>query len=49
MEMCRLMEQVVFSDPYMASKYTCWDSPLLDAEAVREDDGFGTSELLPFM
>uniref|UniRef100_A0A453DCQ5 S-methyl-5-thioribose kinase n=1 Tax=Aegilops tauschii subsp. strangulata TaxID=200361 RepID=A0A453DCQ5_AEGTS len=40
-EMCRLTEQVVFSDPYMVSKYNRWNSPLLDkdAEAVREDDG----------
>nr|BAK02290.1 predicted protein [Hordeum vulgare subsp. vulgare] len=40
-EMCRLTEQVVFSDPYMVSKYNRWNSPFLDkdAEAVREDDG----------
>ena len=39
--MCRLTEQVVFSDPYMVSKYNRWNSPFLDkdAEAVREDDG----------
>lgn len=40
-ELCRLTEQVVFSDPYMVSKFNHWTSPFLDkdAEAVREDDG----------
>jgi 5-methylthioribose kinase len=39
-EMCRLTEQVVFSDPYGVSKFNRWTSPYLDkdAEAVREDD-----------
>jgi 5-methylthioribose kinase len=39
-ELCRLTEQVVFSDPYMVSKYNHWTSPFLDkdAEAVRGDD-----------
>ncbi|KAG2575529.1 methylthioribose kinase 1-like [Panicum virgatum] len=39
-EMCRLTEQVVFSDPYRVSKFNRWTSPYLDkdAEAVREDD-----------
>ncbi|KAL6651834.1 hypothetical protein ACP70R_010759 [Stipagrostis hirtigluma subsp. patula] len=39
-EMCRLTEQVVFSDPYRVSKFNRWTSPHLDkdAEAVREDD-----------
>ncbi|XP_066349914.1 uncharacterized protein [Miscanthus floridulus] len=38
--MCRLTEQVVFSDPYRVSKFNRWTSPYLDkdAEAVREDD-----------
>ncbi|CAO1943641.1 unnamed protein product [Urochloa humidicola] len=39
-EMCRLTEQVVFSDPYRVSKFNRWTSPYLDkdAEAVRQDD-----------
>ncbi|XP_030522758.1 methylthioribose kinase-like isoform X2 [Rhodamnia argentea] len=39
-ELCRLTEQVVFSDPYKVSKYNRWTSPYLDAdaEAVREDN-----------
>ncbi|KAL8151373.1 hypothetical protein V2J09_021181 [Rumex salicifolius] len=39
-EMCRLTEQVVFSDPYMVSQYNRWTTPHLDkdAEAVREDN-----------
>lgn len=39
-ELCRLTEQVVFSDPYKASQYNHWTSPYLDrdAEAVREDN-----------
>lgn len=39
-EMCRLTEQVVFSDPYRVSKFNRWTAPYLDkdAEAVREDD-----------
>lgn len=39
-EMCRLTEQVVFSDPYKVSEYNHWNSPHLDhdAEAVRNDD-----------
>lgn len=39
-EMCRLTEQVVFSDPYRVSKFNRWTSPYLDkdAEAVREND-----------
>ena len=39
-EMCRLTEQVVFSDPYRVSKFNRSTSPYLDkdAEAVREDD-----------
>ncbi|GJN26090.1 hypothetical protein PR202_gb13993 [Eleusine coracana subsp. coracana] len=39
-EMCRLTEQVVFSDPYRVSKFNRWTSPHLDkdAEAVRVDD-----------
>uniref|UniRef100_A0A0E0PFG6 S-methyl-5-thioribose kinase n=1 Tax=Oryza rufipogon TaxID=4529 RepID=A0A0E0PFG6_ORYRU len=38
-EMCRLTEQVVFSDPYMLAKYNRCTSPFLDndAAAVRED------------
>jgi 5-methylthioribose kinase len=37
--MCRLTEQVVFSDPYMLAKYNRCTSPFLDndAAAVRED------------
>jgi 5-methylthioribose kinase len=40
-ELCRLTEQVVFSDPYRVSKFNHWTSPFLDkdAEAVRGDDG----------
>ncbi|QHO58487.1 Methylthioribose kinase [Arachis hypogaea] len=36
-ELCRLTEQVVFSDPYKVSQYNRWTSPYLDrdAEAVR--------------
>lgn len=39
-ELCRLTEQVVFSDPYKESQYNRWTSPYLDAdaEAVREDN-----------
>lgn len=39
-ELCRLTEQVVFSDPYQVSQYNRWTSPYLDhdAEAVREDN-----------
>ncbi|KAI0492533.1 hypothetical protein KFK09_026806 [Dendrobium nobile] len=39
-ELCRLTEQVVFSDPYKISQYNHWTSPYLDqdAETVREDD-----------
>ncbi|KAK1269925.1 Methylthioribose kinase [Acorus gramineus] len=39
-ELCRLTEQVVFSDPYKISQYNRWTSPELDgdAEAVRQDD-----------
>lgn len=39
-ELCRLTEQVVFSDPYKISEYNHWTSPYLDkdAEAVREDN-----------
>jgi len=39
-ELCRLIEQVVFSDPYKVSQYNRWTSPHLDrdAEAVREDN-----------
>ncbi|GMH02838.1 hypothetical protein Nepgr_004677 [Nepenthes gracilis] len=39
-EMCRLTEQVVFSDPYKVSQYNRWTSPYLDqdAEAVRQDN-----------
>lgn len=39
-ELCRLTEQVVFSDPYKVSQYNRWTSPFLDreAEAVREDN-----------
>ncbi|OVA02046.1 Aminoglycoside phosphotransferase [Macleaya cordata] len=40
LELCRLTEQVVFSDPYKESQYNRWTSPYLDrdAEAVREDN-----------
>uniref|UniRef100_A0A0C9S824 S-methyl-5-thioribose kinase n=1 Tax=Wollemia nobilis TaxID=56998 RepID=A0A0C9S824_9CONI len=39
-EMCRLTEQVVFSDPYMFSPISRWTSPYLDEDvkAVREDN-----------
>lgn len=39
-ELCRLTEQVIFSDPYKVSQYNHWTSPYLDrdAEAVREDN-----------
>ncbi|XP_068656421.1 methylthioribose kinase-like [Aristolochia californica] len=39
-ELCRLTEQVVFSDPYRISEFNHWTSPYLDqdAEAVREDN-----------
>ncbi|KAK8941673.1 Methylthioribose kinase [Platanthera guangdongensis] len=39
-ELCRLTEQVVFSNPYKVSQYNHWNSPYLDhdAEIVREDD-----------
>ncbi|KAK8948357.1 Methylthioribose kinase [Platanthera zijinensis] len=39
-ELCRLTEQVVFSDPYKVSQYNRWNSPYhdYDAEIVREDD-----------
>ncbi|KAG2704613.1 hypothetical protein I3760_05G012100 [Carya illinoinensis] len=39
-ELCRLTEQVVFSDPYKVSEYNRWTSPYLDGdtEAVREDN-----------
>lgn len=40
MELCRLTEQVVFSDPYKVSEHNRWTSPYLDldAEAIREDN-----------
>ncbi|KAJ8768994.1 hypothetical protein K2173_023989 [Erythroxylum novogranatense] len=39
-ELCRLTEQVVFSDPYRVSQHNRWTSPYLDrdAEAIREDN-----------
>lgn len=39
-ELCRLTEQVVFSDPYKVSQYNRCTSPFLDrdAEAVRGDN-----------
>lgn len=39
-ELCRLTEQVVFSDPYKVSQYNRCTSPFLDedAKAVREDN-----------
>ncbi|KAG6417489.1 hypothetical protein SASPL_119670 [Salvia splendens] len=39
-ELCRLTEQVVFSDPYKVSEYNHWTTPYLDAdaEALREDN-----------
>ncbi|KAL2939184.1 Methylthioribose kinase [Bienertia sinuspersici] len=38
--LCRLTEQVVFSDPYKVSQFNRWTSPYLDhdAEAVRKDN-----------
>lgn len=38
-ELCRLTEQVVFSDPYKISEFNRWTSPYLDsdAEAIRND------------
>lgn len=40
MEICRLTEQVVFSDPYKVSQFNRWTSPYLDdvAETVRNDN-----------
>ncbi|CAA6673235.1 unnamed protein product [Spirodela intermedia] len=39
-ELCRLTEQVVFSDPYKMAPHNRWTSPYLDedAQAIREDD-----------
>jgi 5-methylthioribose kinase len=39
-ELCRLTEQVIFSDPYKVSEHNHWTSPHLDrdAEAIREDN-----------
>lgn len=39
-ELCRLTEQVVFSDPYKESEYNRWSSPYLDCDAkkIREDN-----------
>ncbi|VFQ68383.1 unnamed protein product [Cuscuta campestris] len=39
-EMCRLTEQVIFSDPYKVSQYNRWTTPYLDAdaEAIRNDN-----------
>ncbi|KAI3789208.1 hypothetical protein L2E82_01998 [Cichorium intybus] len=39
-EICRLTEQVVFSDPYKISEFNRWTSPYLDseAEAIRNDN-----------
>ncbi|CAL5378983.1 unnamed protein product [Camellia sinensis] len=39
-ELCRLTEQVVFSDPYKVSPHNRWTSPYLDrdVEAVHEDN-----------
>ncbi|KAL4588633.1 hypothetical protein LXL04_001525 [Taraxacum kok-saghyz] len=38
-ELCRLTEQVVFSDPYKISEFNRWTSPYLDsdAESIRND------------
>lgn len=38
--MCRLTEQVVFSDPYKVSEYNRWTTPHLDkdVEAVQGDN-----------
>ena len=40
-EMCRLTEQVVFTEPYCEASNNRWTTPELDsdAKAVREDDG----------
>ncbi|XP_073270143.1 methylthioribose kinase-like [Primulina huaijiensis] len=39
-ELCRLTEQVIFSDPYKVSEYNRWTTPYLDADAevVRGDN-----------
>uniref|UniRef100_A0A7N0UEE8 S-methyl-5-thioribose kinase n=1 Tax=Kalanchoe fedtschenkoi TaxID=63787 RepID=A0A7N0UEE8_KALFE len=39
-ELCRLTEQVVFSDPYHEAQYNRWTAPHLDSEAqeVKEDN-----------
>lgn len=39
-ELCRLTEQVIFTDPYMEANYNRWTSPQLDedAKALREDE-----------
>ncbi|XP_004496930.1 methylthioribose kinase-like [Cicer arietinum] len=39
-ELCRLTEQVVFSDPYKVSEHNRWTSPYLDrdVEAIRNDN-----------
>ncbi|KAM0012816.1 putative S-methyl-5-thioribose kinase [Helianthus debilis subsp. tardiflorus] len=39
-DICRLTEKVVFSDPYKISEYNRWTSPYLDgdAEAIRNDN-----------
>jgi len=39
-ELCRLTEQVIFSDPYKVSEHNRWTSPYLDcdAEAIQEDN-----------
>eukprot|EP00897_Mesotaenium_endlicherianum_P008927 jgi/Mesen1/8062/ME000432S07348 len=41
MELCRLSEQVIFTDPYHAAPINRWTSPQLDddARALREDTG----------
>lgn len=38
-EMCRLTEQVIFTEPYMNAANNRWSTPHLntDAQAVRED------------
>lgn len=38
-EMCRLTEQVIFTEPYMEASNNRWTSPHLDADAqaLRED------------
>ena len=40
-EMCRLTEQVIFTDPYCGAENNRWTTPELDsdAKAVREDEG----------